>query len=338
MINVAAFTAGRNIPGARFRIRQYVGALRAHGVNLREFSAPLGAYPPRGKLIRPFWGFAAVGARLPSIVRSRSFDVALFQRELLSTFFTIEKLTKKPRVLDVDDAIWLRRDGSFARGLARICDSVICGNSFLAEYFSRWNANVSILPTAVDTHRFFPATAEVRDSPMTIGWSGGHGGFVDLKVAEKALQGILRLYPQSKLRVVSDRPPHCLNLPAERVEFVAWSPEAEVQAIQSMTVGIMPLEDTLWNRGKCAYKMLLYMSCGVPVVVSPVGMNDELLRAAPIGRGARSTEEWLDALGEILSRPAEAVAMGRKGRELVVESFSISAIAPLLASRLSQVV
>jgi glycosyltransferase involved in cell wall biosynthesis len=338
MIKVAAFTAGLRISAARFRVRQYIGALRSHGIGLEEFSAPFGSYPPRNRLLRPFWGIASLGSRIPGIVRSHRYDVVLLQRELLSTFFTLEPLTNRPRVLDVDDAIWLRRNGSFARRLACICDSVICGNSFLAEHFERWNSNVSILPTAVDVDRFLPAKGEPRDDRPTIGWSGGCGGFVDLKVAEKALQVILKMYPKARLRVMSDETPRCLDLPAAQVEFVPWSPEAEVQAIQNMTIGIMPLEDNLWNRGKCAYKMLLYLSCGVPVVVSPVGMNDELLRAAPIGRGARNTEEWVDALKELLFRPKEAATMGQRGRDLVVERFSISAIAPRLAAQLSQLV
>jgi len=337
MIKVAAFTAGARISTARFRVRQYIPVLKAYGIDLQEFFAPLGSYPPKNRLVRPLWGVASLGTRLPGIVRSHAYDLVLLQRELLSTFFTLEPLTKKPRVLDVDDAIWLRRDGAFARRLARICDLVICGNAFLAEHFRGWNPRVSILPTAVDAERFVPARRE-PDGAMTIGWSGASDGLVDLKIAEKALQVILKMYPRARLRVMSNEAPRCLDFPAGSVEFIPWSPEAEVQAIQGMSIGIMPLEDNLWNRGKCAYKMLLYMSCGVPVVVSPVGMNDELLRTAPIGRGARNTEEWVDALGEFLSRPEEAAAAGQRGRNLVVERFSVSAIAPRLASQLCQLV
>src|SRR5207248_1495522 len=148
----------------------------------------------------------------------------LFQREMLSTFLTLEPLTKKPRVLDVDDAIWLnRKSSSFARRLAEISDSVICGNTFLAEYFGQWNPRITVLPTAVDTDRFLPlaslleevAAAEER---LIIGWSGGQGGFADLKVAERALQVILRKYPRARLRVIADAPPECFDLPAGQVE------------------------------------------------------------------------------------------------------------------------
>jgi glycosyltransferase involved in cell wall biosynthesis len=261
---------------------------------------------------------------------------------MLSTSFTLEPLTKKPRILDVDDAIWLYRNGSCACRLAKISDSVICGNSFLADYFSQWNPNIAILPTAVDTDRFLPLASKPFDDGApdvrpTIGWSGGRGGFVDLQVAEKALQVVLRKHPRARLRVIADAAPRCLNLPVGQVEFVPWSPETEVQAIQGLDIGIMPLGDTLWNRGKCSYKMLLYMSCGVPVVVSPIGMNSEILNMGTVGAGASTTDDWVGALDQLLRNPQLAAAMGRRARDVVLQSYSINTLAPKLAAELLRV-
>jgi glycosyltransferase involved in cell wall biosynthesis len=341
VIKVAAFTTGEHIPGSRFRVRQYVQALRAYGIELSEFFTKLGAYPPTGKLIRPFWAVGSLASRLPSIVHSYRYDVILFQREMLSTFFTLEPFTKKPRILDVDDAIWLYRNGSCARRLAKISDSVICGNSFLADYFSQWNPKIAILPTAVDTDRFLPLASKPFDDGAPdirpiIGWSGGHGGFVDLQVAEQALQGVLRKYPRARLRVIADAPPR-LDLPAGQCEFVPWSPETEVQAIQGLDIGIMPLRDTLWNRGKCAYKMLLYMSCGIPVVVSPIGMTAEVCQIAPVGACARTTEDWVGALEQLLCNRQLAADMGRRAREVVLQNFSVRILGPKLAAELLRV-
>jgi glycosyltransferase involved in cell wall biosynthesis len=251
-------------------------------------------------------------------------------------------LTKKPRVLDVDDAIWLNRKSSFARRLAEMSDSVICGNSFLADYFSQWNSRITILPTAVDTDRFLPLARSPQEEGVAgkriiIGWSGGKGGFVDLKVAEQALQTVLRKYPRARLRVIADAPPDCFDLPAGQVEFVRWSPETEVRAIQELDIGIMPLPDTVWNRGKCAYKMLLYMSCGVPVVVSPIGMTAEVCGMASVGTYARTTDDWVGAFEQLFCNPEMAAAMGRKARELVLQNFSINTLAPRLAAELLRV-
>jgi glycosyltransferase involved in cell wall biosynthesis len=255
---------------------------------------------------------------------------------MLSTFLTLEPLTKRPRVLDVDDAIWLNRDNSFARKLAVISDSVICGNSFLAEYFRQWNANITILPTAVDTKRFVPLNARSFGDSLVIGWSGNRSGFGDLKIVEAPLRTLLAKYPKVRLRIMADERP-ALDAPAHQLEFVPWSPQVEVQTIQSMDVGIMPLRDTLWSRGKCSYKMLLYMSCGVPVVVSPVGMNAEILEMSTIGEAANTADDWVGALEAIIDDPVLAAAMGEHGREVALKSFSIDALAGRLAAELLRV-
>lgn len=336
MIRVAAFTAGRDVPAARFRVRQYIADLKLRGVELSEFYPRAGAYPPEQKWKRPVWAVASLAGRVPDVARSFNCDVTLLQREMLSTFLTLEPLTKRPRVLDVDDAIWLNRDSSFARRLASMSDSVICGNSFLAEYFRRWNLNITILPTAVDTKRFVPLKPRpFGDSPV-IGWSGNRSGFADLKMIEAPLRTVLAKYPKARLRVMADERP-TLDVPVRQLEFLQWSPEIEVQAIQGMDVGIMPLRDTLWSRGKCSYKMLLYMSCGVAVVVSPVGMNAEILAMGSVGQAATSPGDWIGALVAAIEDPNRGLAMGEKGREVAVKSFSIEVLAGTLAAELLRV-
>jgi len=273
---------------------------------------------------------------MPGIVRSYRYDVSLIQREMLSTFITLEPLTKRPRVLDVDDAIWLNRSSSFARRLAEISDSVICGNTFLAEYFRQWNSNITVLATAVDSDRFAPRISRPASDGPVIGWSGSSSGFADLLIAQDALRIVFRKYPSARLRVIANEAPH-LDLPQRQVEFVQWSPEAEVESVQTLDVGLMPLRDTLWSRGKCSYKMLLYMSCGVPVVVSPVGMNSEVLKMGAVGASANTTDDWVGAIENILVSPQLAGAMGRTGREVVVQNFSLLALAPRLAAELVRV-
>lgn len=336
MISVAAFTTGRNVPASRFRVRQYIDDLKQYGVELSEFYPRAGGYPPERKWTRPFWAAASLAGRVPDIARSFSCDVTLFQREMLSTFLTLEPLTKRPRVLDVDDAIWLNRGSSFARKLAQLSDSVICGNSFLAEYFRQWNTSVTILPTAVDTKRFVPLKPSIFEDSPIIGWSGNRSGFQDLKMIEAPLRTVLAKFPKARLRVMADERP-ALDIPAHQLEFVPWSPQVEVQTFQSMDIGIMPLRDTLWSRGKCSLKMLLYMSCGVPVVVSPVGMNAEVLELGSVGEAANTADEWVSALEAFIEDPKLAAARGEQGREVTLKSFSIDALAGRLATELLRV-
>jgi glycosyltransferase involved in cell wall biosynthesis len=255
---------------------------------------------------------------------------------MVSTYLTFELLTKRPRVLDVDDAIWLRRGGHFARRLAESCDVVACGNGFLAEHFRRWNRRVTILPTAVDTDRFRPAARERhRPDRQVICWSGTADGYEYFDPLEQPLADVLAKYPQSRLRIVSDRPPAFRRIPPEQIEYVRWQPEKEVEVLQSADIGIMPLDDSTWSRGKCAFKMLTYMACGCPVVVSAVGMNVEVLAKGAVGFGAQTNSEWFEAIGYLLAHPGEASALGQNGRQVVQREYSLDVLAPLLAEILN---
>ena len=309
-------------------------ALRELGVDVREWPAPLGVFPPRARSLRPVWGVTTLAGRLPGIAWSYRSDVTLLQREMLSTFATLEPLTKRPRVLDVDDAIFLYRSGRFAERLARACDSVICGNDYLADRFRSWNDHVEVLATPVDTHRYAPAAAPWDPDRRVIGWIGTSSNFPYLYQIEGALGRVLRECRGSKLSVVADRAPRFRSLPADRVEYRRWRLDSEIETVQGTTVGIMPLADSSWERGKCSLKMLLYMACEVPVVVSPVGMNAEVLAKGEMGIGASSEDEWVEALVALLGDAAERARMGRVGRAIVREQYSVETIAPRLAGHL----
>ena len=190
-LKVAAYTGGRSVPSARFRVRQYIPALKALGIEVRESWAKLGSYPPAIKALRPFWGMAAICERAVSAAGSFSSDATLLQREMLSTFVTVERFTKPPRALDVDDAIWLYGDGSFARRLAGLSELVICGNDFLAEQFHRWNSNIHILPTAVDTSRYRPLDAVRTVGHKRIGWCGSGGTLRYLEALTPVFKAVL---------------------------------------------------------------------------------------------------------------------------------------------------
>ena len=332
-LSVAALTGGMDVPSARFRVRQYIQQLDSYGVKVTEFPASLSAYPPQTHIVRPFWGIATLVSRIPSTLKSYSYDLTFLQREMFSTFKTLEPLTKRPRVLDVDDAIWMHRRGQFAAHLASQCEGIICGNSFLAEQFRQWNSHVTMIPTAVDTDAFVPGSPV--EEPI-IGWSGTSGGFKYLYGIESALSHVLRELPGSKLRIVSDSLPSFRQVPLNKVEFIRWSPENEVSAIQGMAVGIMPLADSQWERGKCSFKMLTYMACGIPVVVSPVGMNIEVLSHGRSGLAAKTIDDWVDALSSILQDRKQRIKMGANGRQTVLQKYSVNVLAPKLAETLLQ--
>ena len=328
-LRVLAITPGVNVPSARFRVRQYVDVLRGHGIEVTEAAPMFGTYPSASRIARPLWAAGAVISRSYTALRSRRYDLTLLQREMIRRQVTAEPFTRNPRVLDVDDAIWLTGGVSFARRLANLATRVICGNSFLADAFSSWHDDITVVPTGVDVGRFHPNRAYRREG--LIGWSGSSSGLEYVYAIEPALAKALSKFPHAKVRIVSDRPPRFRLLDPSRVDFVRWSPENEVRTIQEMSVGIMPVPRDEWGRGKCSCKMLLYAACAVPSIVSEVGMNSEVLGTSAVGLGVSSLDDWTDALDQFLSAPAQADPYGDRGRRLVEEKFAINVLAPQLA-------
>lgn len=336
-LRVTALTGGRHVPSARFRVEQLAPALRSDGVDLDVRHARISSFPPANRPSRPLWLAATLVARLPDIAATRRGQVTLLQREFVSTLATLEGLTARPRVLDVDDAIWLNRgDGGFARRLAREVDVVVAGNAFLAAWFGAWCGRVEILPTAIDTSRFRPSPpAPVR--PRAIGWTGSSANFPYLMLWENALRAVLAAVSDVTVLICADRRPPLDRLPADRWHWVPWTPAVEVPFLQSLDIGLMPLADTPWARGKCSYKMLQYLACGVPAVVSPVGMNSDILAQSPVGIGAGDAEEAAAAIVGLLADPARRAALGQAGRALVEKSYAVDVVAPRLAAILRRV-
>lgn len=332
MFKVAAFTGGAIIASARFRVRQYLPSLMQDGLCVDEMYSRFSNSPPKEKWLRPIWGCATLADLIPKVIKSHSYDVVLMQREMLSTYVTLEPLTKKPRVLDVDDAIFLYRNGAAARRLAGMSDRVICGNAYLADWFADFNSDITIIPTAVDTDRYIPRIeCKNQDGQLVIGWIGTAGNLQYLYAIEAALAAVMRTHPNVRMRVVCDRRPEFREIDPSRCDFIKWSEDIEVASIQGMDIGVMPLEDSPWARGKCSFKMLQYMSCGVPVVASPVGMNADVLAMDNIGLGASTSTQWVDALVALLDKEDMRMEMGALGRRVVQQSFSIDVLAPRLA-------
>jgi len=340
-LKVTAITGGSNEPSARFRVRQYIQGLAKHNIQVTEhypFIGKSGCYWyhkfPSPMQFLPQLGTAGLRltSRISAISASHKSDITWIQREFLTAIVTTEGLTKSPRLFDVDDAIWLRLKltSGFAKRIVRKMDGLICGNDWIANYFSDCKVPTWVIPTAVDTVRWAPTLSKPRDT-FYLGWIGTSGNYQYLYSIEKALFTFFTKYPSAKLLIVSDRKPKFTYLSLKNIHFISWSKNGEVQAVQQMDVGLMPLKDTDWEKGKCSFKMLLYMATGIPVIVSPFGMNQEILNIDNIGFGPTSHSEWVDTLTVLYKNETMRKQMGLAGRKVVKHYYSLDTITPQLA-------
>lgn len=331
-MRVAAYSGGKNVPSARARIRQYIEPLGQVGVEVREYPLPMGNALPRNLLLWPAWIAGTFCWRALTLTNSWLSDVTWVSRQLLPAFASLPLPVKGPLILDVDDAVWLNTGGHRVSTLAAASDLIVCGNRYLAERFSEWNANIEIIPTAVDTHVYRPRRTPDSGEPPVVGWVGTSGNFPFLYAIEPALARVLKERKHAKLLIVSDKPPRLRHVDSLRVEFRLWSPAVEIEALGEMSLGLMPLIDDPWCAGKCSYKMLCYLAVGLPVVVSPFGMNQDVLDLAVLGFAATTETEWIAAMLCLIDNPQLRNTMGAAGRSAVEYHFSLQALSKRYAS------
>jgi glycosyltransferase involved in cell wall biosynthesis len=345
---VLAITSGRDTPSARFRFRQYYPELERHGLAVDE-SCPRvnnGARLPgllgrvRMRYVFPVavaQVFLNLALRASAIVRQFRCDVTWVERHFVPGADFLGVLLKRPYVLDLDDAVWLYNPFGerMTALLVRRATGVIAGNATVADWCRQYNTNVREIPTAIDCSRFVPGVRN-EDVHFVLGWTGTSVNFDQLRMIESVLAAFLASEPAARLRVVADRRPQFNRIPASSLEFVQWSPEVEAEAVATMDVGLMPLFDNPVTRGKCSFKMLQYMACAKPVVVSPVGLNSQILAMGHLGYGPSNEEAWLVALKELRADRDLCSRLGQVGRQVALERFDTRVIARQVADFLQQ--
>ncbi|MBN2377767.1 MAG: glycosyltransferase family 4 protein [Sedimentisphaerales bacterium] len=327
-ILVAALTAGVNTASSRFRLRQYSDRLSLQGITVREH---IPFFEKSCGLPSPF----KMAARIPALFSTRDADLLWLGKELVQGYQTFERLLPRPRIMDVDDAIWNNFPfGRWAaKNIAKAMDAMVVGNTYLANYFEKFCNNISIVPTAIDLDRY-----TLRPQPSSepekfiIGWTGLACNYKYLSQIEPTLHRFLDDHQRAEVQVISNRPWKPTLLPPDKVRFIPWSPENEATALHAMSVGIMPLSDDKWTRGKCSFKMLQYMAVGLPTIASPVGMNTDVLKKGNCGFGPESDNAWYDALKTLHNNWALQIEMGKIGRQIVQQFYNADLVAHQLAS------
>lgn len=288
--------------------------------------------------------------RLSNLMAHRQFDVVWIEKEALPwwpLWLELVLLRGVPYVLDYDDAIfhnydrhsnpWVRRFyGRRLDGLMAHAALVVGGNNYLAQRARDAGAPwVEVVPTVIDLVRY-PSQPQTLVEPSVDGglprivWIGSPSTVRYLQLIREPLQALARCQP-FMLRVIGGG---VVDLPGVQVEVVPWAEATEVENISVCQVGVMPLRDSLWERGKCGYKLIQYMACGLPVVASHVGVNPEIVRNGENGYLANTPEDWVTALGKLLESPSLQAQMGAAGRRRVEEKYCIQKTGPLMAQLL----
>jgi glycosyltransferase involved in cell wall biosynthesis len=305
-------------PSFRHRMRSLIGTLETSGWQVRPERFPSGRYGLRTWERRTLLREADV--------------VVLHQIKLSAIEARLFAAVSRRRVFDVDDAIYVRKPrrlGEAAdespwrkRKFAATCrwvDVVAAGNDVLAGVARASARAIEILPTSIDTAAYQPTTAKATDPP-TIVWIGSPENLVYLEIIRPALARLTGRYPTLRLRVICSRFPDWREVNIERI---AWSSATEAVSLASAHIGVMPLTDDAWARGKCAFKLLQYMAAALPCVASPVGANAEAVIDGLNGFHARTTEDWERSL-ELLIQSAELRArFGAAGLAHVESRYSM---------------
>jgi glycosyltransferase involved in cell wall biosynthesis len=296
-------------PSFRYRMSTLVGPLEAAGWTVRLESFPSGRYGVRTWERRELLRRSSV-AVLHQIKLSGA-EARLFAAFASRRIFDFDDAiyVRKPRHLGepADDSWWRRR--KFAATCRRV-DVVAAGNEVLAAAAAPYARRIVTLPTALDAS-IYRATSATQVDPPTIAWVGNPENLVYLEILRPALARLAARHPALRLRVICSEFP---DWPEVRIEQVRWSPAAEIAALAGAHIGVMPLTDDEWARGKCAFKLLQYMAASLPCVASPVGANAEAVIEGRTGYHARDASEWEHALERLIGSAELRARLGAAGR------------------------
>jgi glycosyltransferase involved in cell wall biosynthesis len=348
--------------GCRFRIAQFIPYLASVGIDVTldslftpEFFRLV--YKP-GHYARKAVTFAALSLkRLDSLRDSSRYDLILVYREIfpIGPAF-VERLLaarrRPPIVFDFDDAIFLPSVSDANRLIAtlkqpqkvasiiRHSDHVITGNEYLSDYARRFNPAVTTIPTCVDTDRFVPSSdalpvVSARPRDPVVGWIGSPTTASYIRGLAGVLRRVRERHP-FVLRVSGAGVP--LTIPGVSIDNRPWSLKDEVELFNTCDVGVYPLANDEWSKGKCGFKAIEFMACGVPVIAAAVGVNRTIVQDGTNGFLASTEDEWVDKLSRLLSDADLRRRFAVAGRRTVEEGYSLRVNAPTLAATLRAIV
>ena len=324
-------------PSSRYRAYQLVPLLQQFGIECEVSPAIedklytdiyLGGRGSRRTALTAAWK-----KRRADLQRVDEFDAVFVQKGVfpgLYSGFERKIAARKPLVFDLDDAVWLPREGGnpllralhrerAVQDIMRCAAAVIAGNEFLAEYASHFNRSVTVVPSSIDVAAYPHAT-----NSNIVGWIGSSTTLPYLKPLGPVFTE-LGVTP----RIIASGNPKVLGFHAD---FRRWRLETEINELAEIGIGISPLPDTAWEQGKCGVKVLQYMACSIPVVASAVGVHKQIIQHGENGFLVRTGAEWTERLRMLLADTALRARLGAAGRRRVEENFTVTFAAAQVAA------
>jgi glycosyltransferase involved in cell wall biosynthesis len=331
---VVFFVQGQRVPAARARGFTVARALGDEGLSC-EVRVPFpSVYGDTGwgwpwNRLRPLFRPWAAARRYRQLDDLRDGDVVFFQRpmvELPTAWFERRAARGRASVFDFDDAFFLDLGGRRKlRQIVAVVDQVIAGNAYLAEQAGAPD-KTTVIPTVVDTDRFRALpTRDRRGAEVVVGWTGLRGNYPQLLSAYPGIAAALAR-TGARLLVISNAPP---PPPLRAIaEYVPWREASELEDLARIDIGIMPLPDTPFTRGKCAFKLIQYMALGRPGVASPVGANREVVTDGGDGFLPEGDRAWEETLVRLIEDPALRARVGSAARARIESAYSLRAVVP----------
>lgn len=320
-------TNNTNRASFRQRIAVYVDTLKKNGIDCRVEQLPQG-----------------VMSRRRMFIQAKDFDAVFLHKKILNPFdaYYLKKYAKKI-IYDFDDAVMFddkqpqkphhKRQTSFRRTVL-LADLVIAGNVYLAEHARKFNPNVEILPTGLDTKAYKTIAEKNGDGKIRLVWIGSRPTLPYLKQISPAFEEIGSRFDNVILKIISDEFFDLQNIPVEKQP---WSLETEAKGLINSDVGLSPLADNNFTRCKCGFKILQYQAAGLPVVASPVGVNAELVRDNVNGYHAAAVTDWGEKLSALIKDTSLRIGMGQSARQTVL-SFDLDTIGPRLVALIKRAI
>ena len=328
-------------PSQRFRVELFLANLEKEGFSFRlltflDKKAWDILYKPNNRILKALGTVKGFFRRINHLFQSTKADYIFIHREATPLGppvfeWLLAKIFRKKIIHEYDDAIWLPggEEISFSKKwlkatwkikyIIKWSHKVVAGNNFLCEYARQYNSSVFLIPTVVDTeHGHYKQRNQKEGKKIVVGWTGTHTTLHNLEV----IDGII---PELKKEIDFDFLIISNKRPEWNFDFIykQWELETEQEDLLKMHIGIMPLKEGPWFEGKCGFKLIQYLACGIPTIASPVGVNSKIVHHNENGFIAADKKEWAKYLKDLINDPELRSKMGEKGRNHIVDEYSL---------------